>query len=121
MSSPIPSCVVRHYNPCGSAPVYTRADWDAIYPLAVRNHWLQRVLFSPFPVPFGGMLQVDMPPQAVDHAFFFPYVFSVAFPAEHLIVTPSTGSHLDVSASETGIGFWIVHCDTLRPLFGLLL
>jgi hypothetical protein len=38
LSSPIPSCAVLHSNTARAVPVDARADCDAIYLLAVRNH-----------------------------------------------------------------------------------
>jgi hypothetical protein len=59
--SAVPSCIIRHCNPHGSAPVYARADWDAIFPLAILNHWFDQASFYLFDVPFGSLIQVAMP------------------------------------------------------------
>jgi hypothetical protein len=120
--SAVPSCIVRYYNPHGSAPVYTRFDWDAILPLAVRNHWFDQASFYPFPVPFGGLIQVDMPPAVTSRdPFFFPYGFVLIFQTAGLVLVSSTGSTLDVGVYDVGLGFWVVSSVRVAPVFVLLL
>jgi hypothetical protein len=121
-ASPVPCYIVRHCNPHESSPVYPQSDWDAISPLAVRNHWFERAGFLPFPVPFGNLIQIALLRALTTRpTFFFPCGFCIVFLTGGLGLVSSTGSILDVHIYDIAIEFWVVYPVRYFAMFVFLL